>query len=93
MNRPAGAGASQPGLLYGGAEASTTGSGDAIPAVMLAPVSVAVTPDAPVRLSVEVNARSCVDAAALLTHGPRWLTVPAPGPSLPADVATNTPAA
>src|SRR5262245_27323508 len=59
---------------------------------MDAPVNVAVSAP-PVTVSVDENWRSWVDAAVLATHGERWLAVPAPGPSLPADVATNTPAA
>ncbi len=64
-----------------------------MPAVTVAPVREAVAPAAPFSVTVDVKARSWVEAATLLTHGLRWLTVPAPGPSLPADVATNTPAA
>ena len=46
-----------------------------------------------VSVRVESNSRLCVEAATVVTHGDRWLTVPAPGPSLPAEAATNTPAA
>ena len=63
-----------------------------MPAVIDAPVAVKVAPP-PVTVSVEMNSRVWVDAATLVTHGLTWLAVPAPGPSLPAEVDTNTPAA
>src|SRR5262245_17043045 len=44
-------------------------------------------------VSVVANSRVWVEAATEETHGDRWLTVPAPGPSLPADVETKTSAA
>ncbi len=71
----------------------TTGSGAVTPAVIDAPTNVAVAPPDPVTVSVDWNSRVCVDAATVVVHGDRWLAVPAPGPSLPADAATNTPAA
>ena len=40
----------------------------------------AVAPSPPVRVSVDWNARVCVDAATVMTHGERWSVVPAPGP-------------
>ena len=43
-------------------------------------------------VSVASEARECVLAATVVSHGPVWATVEAPGPSLPADAATNTPA-
>ena len=32
------------------------------------------------------NSRVCVEAATVIVHGDRWFAVPAPGPSLPAEV-------
>ena len=39
-----------------------------------------------------LNARRNVDAATVVTHGAGWSSVLAPGPLLPAELATNTPA-
>src|SRR6478735_6021352 len=89
---PGGAGASQSTRLYGAAEDSTTGSGPA-PAVMEAPSPVNLSPLAAVSVSVLANSRVWVEAATVVTHGERWFAVEAPGPSLPAEAATNTPAA
>src|SRR5690606_2688409 len=50
-------------------------------------------PFAPVTVSVEENSRRWVDAATVVTHGETWLTVAAPGPLLPAEAETKTPAA
>ena len=50
-------------------------------------------PPAGVTVSVDWNSRVCVDAATVMTHGERCSAVPAPGPLLPAEAATNTPAA
>ena len=47
----------------------------------------------PVTVSVDWNSRVWVEAATAVVHGDRWLAVLAPGPSLPAEVETNTPAA
>ena len=58
-----------------------------------APSTVNVSPLVAVRVSVLANARVCVEAATVVTHGDRWLAVEAPGPSLPAEAATKTPAA
>ena len=88
---PGAAGASHSALLYGGADDNTIGSGPA-PAVIDAPVNSAVAAPA-VNVSVDWNSRVWVDAPTVVTHGARWLAVPAPGPSLPADAETNTPAA
>src|SRR5262245_49713310 len=60
---------------------------------MDAPLKVAVAPPDAFNVNVDSNARACVEAATVVTQGDRWLAVPAPGPSLPADAATNTPAA
>src|SRR6185503_5758987 len=89
---PGGAGLPQNRSLYGAAVDSTTGSGPA-PAVMDEPVKVAVAPSLEVTVSVESNSRFCVEAATVVTHGDRWPLVDAPGPELPAEAATNTPAA
>src|SRR5262249_45123375 len=78
--------------LYGAADARTTGAGPA-PEVIDAPVNVALVPSLEFTVSVESNSRRWVDAATVVTHGDRWLTVEAVGPSLPAEVATKTPAA
>ena len=61
------------------------------PAVMDAPVVVKVSALL-VTVSVDWKARCWVDAATVVTHGPWWSVVPAPGPLLPADAATKTPA-
>src|SRR5262245_36538853 len=61
--------------------ASTTGAGPA-PPVIEAPSNVAFA-SALRSVSVETNSRLWVDAATVVTHGDRWFTVPAPGPSLP----------
>src|SRR5688572_21974884 len=66
----------------------TTGAGPA-PAVMEAPLSTCPL----LNVSVASKARVWVDAATVVTHGARWLTVPSPGPEFPADAATKTPAA
>ncbi|GAA3154692.1 hypothetical protein GCM10020001_092980 [Nonomuraea salmonea] len=92
VNCPAGAGTSHSGREYGGAEASTTGSGEETPAVMDAPLIVTgVGP--PCSLIVVWNVLVCVEAATVVVHGPRWSVVSAPGPELPADAETSTPAA
>ena len=79
--------------LYPGTLAAiTTGAGPA-PSVIEAPTAVNLSPFDAVRLSVETNSRVWVEAATEVVHGARWLTVPAPGPELPAEVETNTPAA
>src|SRR5690606_21440562 len=71
---------------------STTGVSVSIPWVTDAPRSTSVSsPD--LRVSVELNSRVWVEAATVVTHGETWLTVDAPGPLLPAEAATNTPAA
>ncbi len=57
------------------------------------PVKVADEPSLEVTVSVESNSRFCVEAATVVTHGDRWSLVDAPGPALPAEAATKTPAA
>src|SRR3712207_4294547 len=91
-NNPAGAGERHCGSLYGGADENTTAAGPA-PAVIDAPLNVAVAPPGPVRLRVDSNDRPWVEAATVVTHGDRWSAVAAPGPEFPAEAATNTPAA
>jgi hypothetical protein len=61
--------------------------------VIDAPSTVNVSPPLAFRDRAERNSRVWVDAATLVTHGERWLAVPAPGPSLPAEAETKTPAA
>jgi hypothetical protein len=63
-----------------------------MPEVMLAPDTCRVAPPPP-SVIVERKVRGCVDAATESTHGELWLTVAAPGPSLPALVETTIPAA
>ena len=58
-----------------------------------APSAVKVAPSVEATVRVEANSRVWVEAATVIIHGDRWLAVPAPGPSLPAEVETNTPAA
>src|SRR6201991_4064743 len=61
----------------------------------LTPAGPVPTPwyDAPLpSVRVLVAERSCVPAATVVVHGMPLSTVPAPGPALPAEVATNTPA-
>jgi hypothetical protein len=81
----------QRGLLYGAAEESTIGSGPA-PWVIEAPWNVAVVEPA-VSVSVDWNVRVCVDAATVVTHGLRWFRRPRAWARVPAEAATNTPAA
>ena len=64
-----------------------------MPEVMEMPSLEKVSPLSAVMLSVVVHWRVWVEAATVVVHGPRWLAVPAPGPSLPAEAETNTPAA
>src|SRR5829696_4886090 len=92
MNKPAGGVLVHSALLYGGAEASITGADELTPAVIDAPLNVAVAPAA-FNVSVDSNARLWVEAATVVTHGDRWSEVLGPGPALPAEAATNTPAA
>src|SRR5690349_24631132 len=47
---------------------------------------------APLPSSTAWNARRNVAAATVVTHGAGWSRVLAPGPLLPAELATNTPA-
>jgi hypothetical protein len=60
---------------------------------MVAPSTSKVAPPSAVRWSVVANSRVWVDAATVVTQGDRWSLVEAPGPELPADAATKTPAA
>src|SRR5262249_43268048 len=61
--------------------------------VIDAPSTVNTSPLLARTVSVAANSRVWVDDETVATHGDRWLTVPGNGPSLPADVETNTPAA
>src|SRR4051794_4761179 len=91
---PGGAGLLQSMSLYGAAEASTTGTDDVTPAVIEEPCSVAVAPPVPaLRLIVDWKVRCWVEAATVVTHGPPWSAVPAPGPAFPAEAETKIPAA
>src|SRR3954471_10148498 len=72
--------------------ASTTGaSGSAL--VTDAPLIANVSP-APLIEAVALNWRASVEAATVVSHGTEAgePTVPTPGPSLPAELATKTPA-
>jgi hypothetical protein len=61
--------------------ASTIGVEAGTPAVSDVPVKVAES--APeVTVNVDWNSRLCVEAATVMTHGPWWSVVPAPGPLL-----------
>src|SRR6476661_9240346 len=71
--------------------ARTTGVAASIPLVRDVPVSLS-RPLSEFRVRTEVYWRIWVDAATVVTHGAKCPVVPAPGPSLPADVATKTPA-
>src|SRR6185295_1792532 len=71
----------------------TTGVKLATPAVIEAPWSVSVAPPLACRLRVLSKARFCVLAATVVIQPAIWSTVLAPGPLLPADAATKTPAA
>ena len=51
-----------------------------------------VAPPEPVTWTVFTKAAFVVLAATVVTHGPRWSVVSAPGPELPAEAATKTPA-
>jgi hypothetical protein len=92
VNVPAGAGAVQRAFEYGASLDRTMGAGPA-PGVMEAPSMVNVSPLPARTVRVVANSRVWVEAATEATHGDRWLTVPDPGPSLPADVETKMPAA
>ena len=59
---------------------------------MLAPTSARVSPLLAARVSVLRKLRSVVLAPTVVTQGPRWSTVSGPGPLLPAEAATKTPA-
>src|SRR4051794_6760498 len=60
--------------------------------VVSGPVVEAPTYRAPLPSSTAWNARRKVAAATVVTHGAGWSSVLAPGPLLPAELATNTPA-
>ncbi len=62
------------------------------PSVTDAPSIYREAPPSALRAIVFANARRCVLAATVVTHGLRWSVVLAPGPALPADAATKTPA-
>src|SRR4051794_33448555 len=75
------------------AAASTSGAEARAPPTE-APLTVKPGPPARLTVTVEVNARLTVEAATEVVHGTLEgePTVPAPGPELPAEFATNTPA-
>ena len=81
--------ASSPGRLVA---AMTTGVGVEMPLVSVTPDWSNVAPPSAVRCSVEANWRGPVEAPTVVTHGPPWSEVAAPGPALPADALTEIPA-
>src|SRR5580765_1686807 len=79
--------ASSPGRVA----AITTGVGLEMPFVSVIPTWSYDAPPSAVRCSVERNSRGPVEAPTVVTHGPPWPDVPAPG-VLPADALTEMPA-
>ena len=71
---------------------STTGVGAEMPLVSVKPGMSNVAPPSAVRCSVDMNERGPVDAPTVVTHGPPWSAVEAPGPLLPAEALTEMPA-
>src|SRR5262245_42248790 len=59
---------------------------------MVTPGLSSVEPSDDFRCSAEVNAPFHVDAPTVVSHGPPWAAVAAPGPELPAEVLTLMPA-
>src|SRR5436190_19717568 len=92
VKAPSGVALAQNGSLAGAAAALTTDVGVLMPAVSDTPTSDRVAASLAVRLIVFLKERLAVLAATVVTHGPRWATVSASGPELPAEAATNTPA-
>ena len=69
------------------------GAASRCPAVIEAPLSERWRRPSADSVSVDWNARCCVEAATVVTHGTEVVGRAAAGPLLPADAATNTPAA
>ena len=67
----------------------TTGVGDEMPFVRVTPGTSSDDPPSAVRCRVDVNERGPVEAPTVVTHGPPWSEVPAPGPELAADAFTD----
>ena len=86
VNVPAAAGASHSAL-----ELTTIAFGPT-PSVSEMPSIDIVAPPSAVRLTLFLKTRGPVLAATVVTHGPRWSVVSAPGPELPAEAATKMPA-
>src|SRR5262245_29612985 len=80
--------APSPGMLW----ASTTGVAEEMPSVSVTPGMSKLAPPSAVRWSVDVKKRGPVEAPTVVTHGPPWSDVPAPGPLLPAEALTEIPA-
>src|SRR4051812_32792042 len=80
VNAPSGVAFAQNGSLAGASAALTTGAGVLTPAVSDTPTSDRVAASLAVMLIVFLKARLAVLAATVVTHGPRWATVSAPGP-------------
>src|SRR5689334_21912525 len=76
---------SLPPPAFGRVAAITTGIGDPMPLVSVTPETSSVAPPSAVRCSVDPKLRGPVEAPTVVTHGPPWSDVPAPGPLLPAD--------
>ena len=72
--------------------ARTTGVAVETPLVMVTPDIEKWSPLDAARFRVEVKKRSEVDAPTVMTQGPPWSVVPAPGPELPAEAETVMPA-
>src|SRR5699024_6904874 len=72
-----------------GASISSVTTGPPSPGTAATPVSSSAPPTTS---RVWANARLVLDAPDAAIHGPVWAAVDAPGPELPADAATNTPA-
>src|SRR5580765_4348682 len=83
---------SLPPPTFGRVAAMTTGVAVEMPFVSVTPGRSSAAPPSAVRCRVELNARGPVEAPTVVTHGPPWSLVPAPGPELPADALTEIPA-
>jgi hypothetical protein len=89
---PGGAGVVQVALLYGGADAITICFAGVTPWVIETPLKVAEAPSVEATVRVDSKERFWVEAPTVVTQPDRWSAVDAPGPELPAEAATKTPA-
>src|SRR3954465_6032939 len=83
---------SLPPPAFGSVAAMTTGVGELMPLVSVTPDWSNVAPPSAVRCRVEPNSRGPVEAPTVVTQGPPWSEVEAPGPELPAEALTAMPA-